>query len=275
MAEFQPLSCKAWLFATSLPEIWFTTYTSVVNALDQMAKPMIWLAFGHVNMAMMAYAQSQVEPWPSLRSKRLRFAGGRMRHHLFQPGDMTPQKNTDRAQWNACISAISQTRDRAAFEALFMHFGPRVKAYLMRLGANAGLAEDLAQEAMLAIWRKAHLFDAAKASAGTWIFTIARNLRIDSIRRERRPEFNLQDPALVPEPETPPDMRLIKNDEEIRVRGALSDLSPEQVQVVEMSFFSDKTHSVIADELGLPLGTVKSRLRLAMARIRSSLEETS
>lgn len=235
---------------------------------------MIRLVFGHVFMIMMAHAQPQIESRPPLRPQWLRMAGGCMRHHLSPAGDMTPQKNSERAQWNACLAAISQTRDRAAFEALFMHFGPRIKAYLMRLGANAGLAEDLAQEAMLTVWRKAHLFDSTKASAGTWIFTIARNLRIDAIRREKRPEFNPQDPALVPEAETPADIQLMKNDEEIRVRGALSDLSPEQVQVVEMSFFADKTHSVIADELGLPLGTVKSRLRLAMARIRISLEET-
>lgn len=243
-------------------------------SLDQIHKTMIRLAFGHVNMAMMAYAQPQIEPQPSFRPNRLRIAGPRMRHHLSQPGDMKPQISSDPAQWNACLSAISQTRDRASFEVLFTHFGPRVKAYLLRLGASPALAEDLAQEAMLAIWRKAHLFDPCKASAGTWIFTIARNLRIDAIRREKRPEFNPQDPALVPEAEIQADIKLMKSDEEVRVRKALNGLSPEQVKVVEMSFFADKPHSVIADELGLPLGTVKSRLRLAMARIRLSLEGT-
>ena len=86
-----------------------------------------------------------------------------------------------------------QTRDRAAFAALFAHFAPRVKAWLMRQGAPPAQAEDLAQEALLMVWRKAPLFDPAKASAGTWVFTIARNLRIDAIRRERRPELDPED----------------------------------------------------------------------------------
>ncbi|MEJ0041905.1 MAG: sigma-70 family RNA polymerase sigma factor [Rhizomicrobium sp.] len=98
------------------------------------------------------------------------------------------------AQLNALVVAVAQARDKAAFQALFDHFAPRVKGYLMRLGAGNAVAEDLAQEAMLAVWRKAALFDPAKASASTWIFTIARNLRIDAIRKERRPRARSQRP---------------------------------------------------------------------------------
>ncbi len=176
------------------------------------------------------------------------------------------------AEMTALLATVGTKRDRAAFEILFVHFAPRVRSYLLRLGASAALADDLAQEAMLTIWRKAEMFDPAKASASTWIFTIARNLRIDAIRRERRPEFDPNDPALVPDEEVPPDTQMVRDSEDARVRSALTKLSAEQAQVVQMSFFAEKPHSQIAKELGLPLGTVKSRLRLAMARIKSALD---
>lgn len=171
----------------------------------------------------------------------------------------------------ALLVAVAARRDRAAFEILFVHFAPRVKSYLLRLGAGAALADDLAQEAMLAMWRKAELFDPAKASASTWVFTIARNLRIDAIRRERRPEFDPNDPAFVPDDEPQADARMMRDGEDAQLRAALTKLSADQAQVIQMSFFSEKPHSQIARELGLPLGTVKSRLRLAMARIKGAL----
>lgn len=170
---------------------------------------------------------------------------------------------------NALLGRVAATRDRAAFAALFAHFAPRVKAYLLRLGAPPALAEDLAQEALLSLWRKAHLFDPAKASAATWLFTIARNLRIDAIRRERRPELDPDDFA--PEAELPADDGLALADDEARLRAALKGLPPDQIQVIELSFFADKPHSEIAVQLDIPLGTVKSRLRLAMARLKRAL----
>ena len=167
------------------------------------------------------------------------------------------------------LARVAGVRDRAAFAALFGHFAPRIKAYLMRLGAGPAQAEDLAQEAMLSLWRKAHLFDAAKASAGTWLFTIARNLFIDAIRREKRPELDADD--FLPPADAQPDDVLALADGEVRLRDALKLLPPDQAQVIALSFFADKPHSQIADELGIPLGTVKSRLRLAMARLRTAI----
>jgi RNA polymerase sigma-70 factor (ECF subfamily) len=181
------------------------------------------------------------------------------------------QETASAVRLDELLVAVGRMRDRQAFQTLFEHFAPRIKGYLLRLGAGASLADDLAQEAMLTMWRKAALFDPGKASAATWIFTVARNLRIDAIRRERRPEINPDDPALVPDDEPSADARLSQAGDEARLREALKALSPEQTKVVEMSFFADKPHSTIAKELGLPLGTVKSRLRLAMARIRSKL----
>ncbi|HSZ74320.1 MAG TPA: sigma-70 family RNA polymerase sigma factor [Rhizomicrobium sp.] len=182
---------------------------------------------------------------------------------------------SDAARLNALLLDVGRLRDRVAFEALFHHFAPRVKAYLLRLGAQGAQAEDLAQEALLLLWRKAEQFDPAKASAATWIFTIARNLRIDAIRRERRPEIDPDDPALVPDPEPQADAGVTRDQEDTRLRAAIARLPAEQAQVLQLSFFADKPHSAIASELGLPLGTVKSRLRLAMARIRTTLEGES
>jgi RNA polymerase sigma-70 factor (ECF subfamily) len=168
------------------------------------------------------------------------------------------------------IAAIAASADRSAFAALFDHFAPRVKSYMLRLGADGPLAEELAQETLLTVWRRAAAFDRAKAAPSTWIFTIARNLRIDAARRDRRISA-VDDPADAPDAEPTPDAALAAAQSGGLVRAALGKLPPEQAEVVRLSFFSDKPHSEIAEELELPLGTVKSRLRLAMARLRELL----
>jgi RNA polymerase sigma factor (sigma-70 family) len=173
------------------------------------------------------------------------------------------------AEMDALLGRVAANRDRAAFAVLFAHFAPRVKAYLLRLGASSGVAEELAQETLLSVWRKAQLFDPAKASAATWLFTIARNLRIDAIRREKRPELDPE--AFMPEPDADADAGLMLAENEGRLRLALKELPADQIQVVELSFFADKPHSQIAVELGIPLGTVKSRLRLAMGRLKRAM----
>jgi len=198
-----------------------------------------------------------------------------VRRHRPMQTRLNEQAPRDAAQLNALLVDVGRLRDRAAFEALFNHFAPRVKAYLLRLGAHGAQADELAQEALLLLWRKAEQFDPAKASAATWIFTIARNLRIDAVRRERRPEIDPDDPAFVSEPEPQADAGISRDQEDTRLRAAIARLPAEQAQVLQLSFFADKPHSAIASELGLPLGTVKSRLRLAMRRIRVTLEGES
>ncbi len=170
------------------------------------------------------------------------------------------------------IARIAQRGDKSAFAELFSFYAPRIKGFFMRSGMSAGQAEELAQETLLMVWRKAALFDPAKSSASTWIFTIARNLRIDAIRREHYPaQYLLEDHN--PEQEPSPSDGLLKAESEQRIRTAMTSLSPEQVDVLHLHYFDDKPHSEIARVLDLPLGTVKSRLRLAMQRLRSLMGE--
>ncbi|MEO1038936.1 MAG: sigma-70 family RNA polymerase sigma factor [Pseudomonadota bacterium] len=163
-------------------------------------------------------------------------------------------------------------QDRAAFASLFSFYAPRVKAYLLRLKANDAQAEEIAQEVMLTVWRKAHQFDRGQASASTWIFRIARNRRIDAARRAARPTLDAGDPSLQP-PELPaPDEQAHAAGREERVREAMKDLPEEQLALLRLAFFEGLSHRDIADRLGAPLGTVKSRLRLAFDKLRKSLD---
>jgi RNA polymerase sigma-70 factor (ECF subfamily) len=184
---------------------------------------------------------------------------------------------SDLTKWDpaAQVAAIATRGDRAAFVALFGFYAPRIKGFLMRSGTAADVAEEIAQEAMLAVWRKAATFDPARAGVSTWIYTIARNLRIDRLRHERGVSADaLHDALDSDEPQRPDDIvQGAERDE--RVRAAMKDLSAEQREVVRLSFFEDKPHAEIAETLGIPLGTVKSRLRLAMARLRQRLDELS
>lgn len=177
-----------------------------------------------------------------------------------------------RPDFGRLIEAVALDRDREAFAVLFNYFAPRLKSYLIRSGAPAGAAEEFAQDAMMMVWRKASLFDRERAGASTWIFTIARNLRIDAVRRDGRAirELDLSD---VPDDPAQPDALLSERDDAARIRAALSTLSEDQARVVRLSFFHDKAHAEIAQELDLPLGTVKSRLRLAMIRLRDMLSD--
>jgi RNA polymerase sigma-70 factor (ECF subfamily) len=174
-------------------------------------------------------------------------------------------------EYGRLIEAVAATRDRDAFARLFEHFAPRLKAYLMRAGAPPGAAEDFAQDAMLTVWRKADLFDPRRASAATWIFTIARNRRLDALRRESRP-LPLPEMSLAPEEPEQPDAQLSGAEEAARLNAAMTDLSPEQLEVLRLAFFQGDPHSEIARKLNLPLGTVKSRIRKAMMKLRIALQ---
>lgn len=172
------------------------------------------------------------------------------------------------------IEAIAARQDRAAFAALFRHFAPRVKAFLMRGGADADAAQEVAQEALIVVWRKAASFDRSRASAATWIYTIARNKRIDLLRRTGKPPIETEDWLAVFAPgEDDADKSILAGQTYTRMQELLRSLSADQLVVVQKAFFEDKSHTAIADELKLPLGTVKSRIRMALGRLRQALEK--
>jgi RNA polymerase sigma-70 factor (ECF subfamily) len=187
------------------------------------------------------------------------------------PAAAEPRTILDREELADLVEAIASRADRAAFAQLFRHFAPKIKGYLVKLGAGAQ-AEELTQEVMLTVWRKAASFDRRQASVSTWLFTIARNRRIDVIRKERRPELDPEDPMLVPEAPPSPDAMLQARDREARVAEAIKTLPPEQSELLRQAFYLAKSHSEIAGEMSLPLGTVKSRLRLAFGRLRKVLD---
>lgn len=177
----------------------------------------------------------------------------------------------DREQQAALMRAVAGAGDQAAFATIYGYFAPRLKAWLMRQGTPEDMAEELAQESLLTAWRRAVTFDAAQASLATWLFTIARNKRIDRLRRERRPAFDPEDPALVPDPEPAPDHRLDAQQDGARMQAALAALPDEQARLLRLAFFEDLSHRDIAERENLPLGTVKSRIRLALGRLKTSL----
>lgn len=172
------------------------------------------------------------------------------------------------------LERIAARGDRAAFATLFDHYAPRVKGYLARQGLDSARAEELAQEVMVTVWRKAATFDRRKASASTWIFRIARNRRIDMFRRDRVAELDPDDPQLAPEALPAPDAGLEQAQRKARVADALAELPPEQREMVRAAFYEELSHAEIAERSGLALGTVKSRLRLAFGKLRARLEGT-
>lgn len=165
--------------------------------------------------------------------------------------------------------AIAQDEDRTAFAEVFRHFAPRVKGFLIKSGADPSLAEECMQDVMATLWRKAHMYDPSRASLATWIFTIARNRKIDLLRRYARPE-----PEDLPwGPEAAPDQAdvLALQQDAARLKEALRQLPDKQRELIQHAYFGDLTHSEIADATGLPLGTIKSRIRLALERLRHSM----
>ncbi|MEQ1710740.1 MAG: sigma-70 family RNA polymerase sigma factor [Hyphomicrobium sp.] len=171
------------------------------------------------------------------------------------------------------LQRVAAGGDADAYLKLFQSYAPRVKSYMIRQGADAGTAEELAQETLLTVWRKAALYSGEKGSATTWIFTIARNLRIDRLRREvpwqELPDGHDEEASS----DTPPDEQVSEKERSARVQAALAELPPDQHEVVVLSYIEGLSHSEIADRLGVPLGTVKSRMRLAYQKVRESVED--
>lgn len=178
----------------------------------------------------------------------------------------------DRDRFADLMERVAARQDKAAFSQLFAYYGPRVKSYLLRLGADDGQAEELAQEVMVTVWRKAHLFDRRQASVSTWLFRIARNRRIDAIRRTRKPQLDPNDPLLLPAAAADATEAIEQQDRERVIRDAMQDLPEEQKALLRQAFYDGLSHREIAEQSGTPLGTVKSRMRLAFQKLRGRLE---
>jgi len=170
------------------------------------------------------------------------------------------------------VEQIAGSRNRQAFSTLFEHFAPRIKSWLMGGGCPEGSADELAQETLLAVWHQADSYRRNRAAVSTWVFTIARNKRIDRLRKERRPTVRLDDPTVVVADESAHyawDEIIV---EQGRIERSIADLPEEQQVVLRQFYVQDKSHSVIANDSGLAIGTVKSRLRLALTSLRRSLQ---
>lgn len=183
---------------------------------------------------------------------------------------LTSAQKPDRMAWVTHLYAIRDSQDQKAFAEVFAHFAPRVKAFLMKSGANPDLAEEVSQEVMATLWRKAHMFDPAKASVSTWIFTIARNRKIDVLRKQRRPEP--EDLTWGPEAEPDQEDVVALQQETEQLGEALAALPEKQRDLIVRAYYGDLTHSEIAEQTGLPLGTIKSRIRLALDRLRHQMK---
>ncbi len=171
------------------------------------------------------------------------------------------------------VERIAASADKAAFTRLFAYYAPRVKGYLLRLGMSQAEAEEVSQEVMVAVWRKAASFDRQQASVATWIFRIARNRRIDAFRRDQRAVLDASDPFFQPEAAVGADKAAEAGEREAQLRVALAELPAEQRDLVRIAFYEDLSHSQVAERTGLPLGTVKSRLRLAFAKLKLRLKD--
>ena len=194
---------------------------------------------------------------------------------LFLADTHLPQSGSsieDRHRQADCIEAIAANQSREAFSEIFEFFAPRVKSYLLRLGTEDSLAEELAQEVLVTVWRKSAQYDRKQASVSTWIFRIARNRRIDAHRRSNKPDLEAHEPSLKPPEIQTPEILTGRGQQQEIVRAALDELPPEQFELLHAAFYEGLSHSEIAKAFDLPLGTVKSRIRLAFNRLRSALE---
>ena len=175
--------------------------------------------------------------------------------------------------WDELLVRVGRDRDKSAFAELFDYFAPRVKSFLLRFGTDMSLAEEIAQEAMIMVWRRAETYDPRQSAASTWIFTIARNKRIDRLRRENRPLPDMTDPAVMPESIETGEIQVARMQQEKKVRHALKNLPEEQAKMIFSAYYEEKSHREIAEESGVALGTVKSRIRLALNRMRAQIDK--
>ena len=177
------------------------------------------------------------------------------------------------AEWDILLGRLLHSHSKGDFIALFHYYAPKVKAYMIRGGFAPDEADELAQETMLALWRNYRSYDSAQASANTWIFTIARNKRIDGLRKRARPRPDDYTMEMITPPAADPEDISAQGDMAKKMSGILKKLPREQSRLVLLSYYQNKTHAEIAKSENLPLGTVKSRLRLALTKLKQLMQE--
>ena len=178
-------------------------------------------------------------------------------------------------EWSICLQQIAENRDREAFSRLFTHFAPLIKAFALNGSPIAAShADELVQEVMIKVWQKASGFNPHKAAASTWIYTIARNCRTDTFRRLQKFDTPVSAEDIWPdEVEDTPLAAMQQRRDEVKVRELLQQLPHEQAQILAKVYMEGKSHSEVAEDLDLPLGTVKSRVRLAMQKLQLMVEK--
>lgn len=191
----------------------------------------------------------------------------------MQSETVTHSDKEETTNFSHLLTQVGLHQDRDAFIVLFKHFAPRVKSYLITNGCPPEQADELAQEALLTVWDKSASYNSEKAAASTWIFTVARNKRIDQLRKTSRPEPHPDDPFFIADNTSPEHDYDLEQEQEI-VSQAIKHLPQDQAKLIHMNFFEDKSHGAIAKEMDIPLGTVKSRIRLAMNKLRDTIQGT-
>jgi RNA polymerase sigma-70 factor (ECF subfamily) len=179
--------------------------------------------------------------------------------------------NTDN-DFALCIDLIGKNQDKLAFNNIFRYFAPRLKSFLVKAGSTDSQAEEVIQEVMIAVWTKSSTYDSNKSSVSTWIYTIARNKRIDKIRKEKRHYLSESDEGLEIPVDSTQEKEIFASQVSNSLKKYMSNLPEEQSKLLKLSYFYNKTHADISEELKIPLGTVKSRIRLALTKMRHLVE---
>ncbi len=192
-------------------------------------------------------------------------------HQISKKGRSISLLNSDTPE--TLVSKVAENRDKQAFRLLFEYFAPRIKSFLLKQKVTDEVAEDLTQEVMVTIWQKANMFDPSKARLSTWMFRIARNKFIDKVRRQKYVEVDVDDHIKLMEAPEKTDTAVIHKQDRTRIMLAMDILKPELRHLIELSFYQYLTHSQISEQLDLPLGTVKSRMRIAFQKLRAELGE--
>ena len=209
------------------------------------------------------------EPKPQTRAL-LGMVGRRFAvEQKLKGGRVSSSTENENLKWVRCVEKICANGDTDAFATLFKEFAPRIKGFLINSGASNGLAEECVQDTMATVWHKSRLFDPSRATVSTWIFTIARNKRIDAVRKQNRPEPEDLFWGPVAEPDAEDVIALGQETE--RLTGAIKKLPAKQRDLISRAFFGELTHQEIADETGIPMGTIKSRIRLALEKLRHEM----